>query len=153
MKPVFKTSDGQDFDTAEAAKRHERLVNASAELEVAVRHGNDCLGETAKTADGQWFDMKRSNAYWIIRNRWHATPFLQEVSIWPHHAAVETERQDGRLVVREYDSDRQDYVSYSISELYADRREAEKAMLQMFRDRHAEMAEQILTMEAELKVG
>lgn len=124
IKAVYKSSDGETFDTEEKCLAHEELVTVARNLEDAVRAVEQAMGKTALTADGVSFGNRDSSSYWIIRH-WFGggLPCLEEVSIYRYWARVVADRKE--LWVR--DDQRGKPQEYRIADLYADRKKARAA--------------------------
>lgn len=148
MKQVYEAA-GKTFATAEAAKRHERLLEVQRELEAAANKVKRCLGETALTADGQPFSMSSSTYYWFISPSYAGLPRLVSVWVWPHHMELDADEPKACLKVRwlRRDGDRSDYISLRVNELYADQAKAKAAYVAACKERLAELTEEVAEIE------
>jgi hypothetical protein len=135
VEQVFKATDGETFKTKAAAERHSAVVDAARELEEACNKVRIALGKKALTADGQPFTMTYGE-YWRVVPSWAGKPTLQSLTIYARHMSVDVERE--RVLIREYDHQRKDYIQYEIGELYADEREAKKALAVALREHIAD---------------
>lgn len=147
MKPVFKARDDSEHTSAEAAERHNKLLDATETFRRAADMVCKYLGETAVTADGHPFDMSRSGFYWLVRKSLMGLPALGQVWIWPHNCYIETD--DGRLVYRSYEHG--GYVTYRISDLYVSERAARRAHIEACEQRIVEFQEEVAGLKTELK--
>lgn len=149
MKPIYKSKDGTEHETADAAARHNKLLVATQELREAADRVRKCLGATALTADGEPFDMSHSRDYWCLHQAWPGMPRLEKVWFWPHNCLdVETDRENGGIMLRDSRSDERRQRVYRVSELYADERNARAALLAACKERLAELTDEVAKMEA-----
>ena len=131
-KAVYKAKDDSEHDTKVEAEKRDQLVDAGRQLESSVPTISRLLTEGGKTADGQLLDLGSWKTYYFIRRGYGSMPRLQEFSLWPHNLGVDFDRDDGALIVRQFESDRRsggEYVSIKVNDLYADQTKAEDALL------------------------
>jgi hypothetical protein len=115
-RTIFKAKDHSEHTTEAEADKRDRLVNASAALEEAGKKVAKCLAEKALTADGLHFEW-RWRDYWVVRGGIWDMPRPVVVNCYPHSCSVDVERE--RILIRFYEHDRKEYVSFDINELYS----------------------------------
>lgn len=147
VEAVFKARDGSEHKSEAAAKRHNKLLDAKDAFREAAEVVKKCLGGTAVTADGHPFDMQRSGFYWLVRKSWVGLPALSQVWIWPHNCDIDEE--NGHLIYRSYESERREYVTYRISDLYVSEKAAREALITACEKRIAEFQEEVAAIKAE----
>lgn len=125
-KPKFETEDGREFDTREAAERHERVAAATEKYNDARREFGRALAETQKTADGKRFSFDQS-CYWYVTDGIFNIPTIVEVRYLGSNLEFD-DSDEFTIIDKLYQSD--GHVSrneYKISKLYATEAAAKKA--------------------------
>ena len=156
MNAVFKASDGSEHATAAKAKRHEAIVKAAKRLAEAAGEVERALGESFLTADGEHFDMHKFRSYWRVQNRWCDLPIVVEISVYPHGLSIDLDRSRNRAVVRWYEhSDRSggSYTTHPISEMYAQKSNAEAERIRLMEENLKQYAEQVNDAKAAILGG
>ncbi len=148
VKQVFESSDGETHETLELAERCNELIAAKAMFVEAAKRVVKCLGATALTADRQPFDMKSSQTYWYIAANYPSLPRLVEVWVWPHNASIDINADTGHLMLREYSSDRGQYLTHRINEMYRSKAAAKQAHKAACEKRLAELTEEVKGLNA-----
>lgn len=77
---TFETSDGREFDTEDAAKRHQEVIDKLKAFENAKQLLCFAICKEYKTADGHPFDFLKHSYYYFVRIVW-GTPQLERVEI------------------------------------------------------------------------
>lgn len=122
---MFKASDGEKFKTLEEAEAHQVLIDAIKEVEETLRRVGRRVAESQKTADGKAFTFSHWSYYYIQGGIWNK-PTLGEVSFSLWTCRVSIDRSRGIEIIG---SDEKDTRTYRVSELYADRRKANLALI------------------------
>lgn len=126
---VYTAQDGREFESLEAATRHDKLVEARNSLDRAQHAFGRALAETTKTADGQQFEFGLWRRYYRIVPGWNRMPAVESLDAFYGHPGFEfDDRGEMELVEPRYNSDHPRRVR--ICDLYADRDVAMKALLE-----------------------
>jgi hypothetical protein len=130
-KPQWKTDDGKCFATEAEAKKHEELTRLEAEYVNACNAYAVALRATQQTADGHSFDMRCCLYYYIRQGA--GEPYIEEImfSVW--NSILD---EDDRLKIIRYPNHEEaraghGITTYRINELYALRKNAEKACIRL----------------------
>lgn len=130
QKPIRFVSHGVEFDSREAAYRHDSLVNAREELEGAQRTFQRLLAESAITADGHQFEFGLFVDYYHVVKPYSSMPRLRKFTYlclsWTVRESIE--KPD---VIEIYDDhDQKDVRPHfvPIPELYRTQEAADKAL-------------------------
>lgn len=134
-KQVYVAGDGKQFETKAEADRHNELTDAIEELHSAGRKVREALLNTGYTADGQPFDSRRTDYYWI-RGAWSTSPVTERLYIWPWQMSVDIDSA-GRLFLRHWDGTQ--CSTYCTDDLYATRKAADEAVAKLLAARIEEM--------------
>lgn len=124
----FRTQDGQEFDTAALAQRHQRLLDAREAFDAARQALGFALLEDQRTADGQPFALTIMRTYYYVAPGWGGMPRLLEVSFCGFNFDFE-ERTDGVVIRQRTDPNSEREYEYRIGDLYYRRPAAERALL------------------------
>lgn len=146
-KPKFITSDGCEFDTEDGAERHEELVAARDEYERARLAFGRALARTQTTADGHPFDLGIWAKYWRVRPGWAGVPDLERMN-WMWGGKFDFCQRGDELVLIEKGAVPPREVP--INEIYATRREADKALLIATEEWIAERQQDLALLREEL---
>ncbi len=133
-RAVYKAKDDSEHKTAQKAVERDALVEANERLEAACKEVSKLLMGAALTADGQLFDTDRSARYYVVHHVHGKMPWFREVRIYPYNMAVDFDRTDNALVLREYDHERGQYLDWKVNELYTTEKAARAAMIEACRD-------------------
>jgi len=129
-KPTtYQASDGKEFDNEEEAKLHDELVTARTEYDEARHRFSRAVALTQKTADGELFDFK-SGDYWFVTDYYNQEPRLKRVHFIGWNFEV-TEYSDGVEISQE-ETDGNNHSSryhYPINKLYADKSRATYSLI------------------------
>ena len=135
-KTKYQTTDGRTFTDATAAAFWEKLSTAKKAYADAKEELGKLLAGSFKTADGEEFRVGGAGNYYYVFEPCNAMPTILEVQFWWNHWDFDAERDnDTRMVLYAFQDGWghariKDPVEYPIDELYADRREAEKALIE-----------------------
>lgn len=140
--PMFKTSDGQEFDDEDAAQRHEEFIEAKKDYEAARQRWTRVLAESQTTADGHPFDFSMMRDYWFVTRWIGAMPSLQAVSFYIHNCDVNDNDEGSIHQLRDSGRDGT-WIKYRISELYLSKTEATKALVVAQKEHIAELQFQL----------
>ena len=145
-------SRGEEFDTKKEADRHEELCQARDDLHDAQRNYQRLLAESCKTADGFQFEFGVFHDYWQVFVPYGSVPYLRQTCYLCGSWRVQED--PSKIEISEDPKDDKEYRWWvPITELYADRKNAMKALLAAKRkwlaDRASDLAEE--EKKAELK--
>lgn len=144
----FRTTDGSEFDTEKEAEKHEELYQANEAYDTARRRLGKLLAETQKTADGKAFEFGIYRDYYFVTPGYWSWPALQQIPYlgwswqWDNSGdkfTIFTDHPDGKR------------LRFEIGNLYADKRLAEKALLEAREKRIAELHEEMEQMRAQIQ--
>lgn len=143
----WKATDGREFDSEDAAAKHETFIECQRNYEDARRTFARVVWETQKTADGQPFDVSM-RSYWYVWEPFNAMPELRTVAFYVWHLGFDDD-DHGRVLSPREENGRQaeGYVSYRISELYHYETNARKALLEAAKKQLERFAERVAKME------
>lgn len=147
---TYQTSDGKSFTDKQDAERHEKLVVATREWEQARTRFGTALAQTQRTADGRLFDWTRWTYYYVAppHSGWGGGPYLREVSFYVWNCSFDLDKEEMEILYSK-DCEKRP-VAYRISELYANKDAAERALLTERETWLAEQAEDLAKMRARL---
>ena len=152
VEKTYRTSDGNEFRSEEDAIRHETLENARSALDQAQHRFIIALAESQKTADGQPFSF-RNWAYYRVRDCYGSLPSVERVSLGLRVNRMEIDSDNAiefRAWMEPAGGSSGYWLNLRFDELYALESEANRACLQVMRERHAEAAEDIAAFERRL---
>jgi hypothetical protein len=135
----YRTTDGREFKTPGEAERHEKMLTAYKEYEDARQALGRCIAETQRTADGRLFEFTALRDYWAIWDRWEGIPRLVRVEFWPWNLHFEGDRDNFQLKGKLGDHDH----LFRVSDLYANKDAAERALLDVQEKWLADHAEKV----------
>jgi len=121
----YQCSDGRRFTNKPDAARHEKLIKAKEDYDMALRAYNIALVQSRNTADGKPFELGVWKTYYYVRQSAYGMPHLFEVPYLGYNFDVCTENDEVKIIVHEGER----RISFRISEVYADKTEAERALL------------------------
>lgn len=130
---VFTSTDGKEFETEEAALRHDKLITAKNAYEQAQIEFGLALAESCRTADGALFKMNIYRHYWSIwapiyqPPRLHEIPYVGHGWRWKEYGETIAIAFDYRDPFRTSEPSRE--ITFNISEIYQDKRNAEIALV------------------------
>ena len=134
----YTTTDGREFNSKDEAERHDALITARDAYEFARHRFAECLARTQRTSDGHLFDFNGIRTYYYVSYNFWGMPALSEV---PYMGRFwDFDDRDG-FVFNYKDGDR--WREYAIRDMYADKREAEKAVLEAQERRLQDYSEQV----------
>lgn len=137
VKKETFVAHGKEFDTKAEAERYDKLQKARQEYEDAGYKLQSLLAETQRTADGQVFEFGIFRDYYAV-TRFCGFPTLQRLTFMCRNWEV----QEDEFGVNIRDGGRQDNRFYPIGDLYADERNAQKALAHAQFKELAELTEQ-----------
>lgn len=120
----FQTEDGRKFDTEEEAKRHEKLATARDAFWAARKTLGRLLAETQRTADGEAFTFD-FHTYYFVTESWSGMPDVREISFCRYDFDFD-DTDVFRVIVCDNDAKHREY---RITDLYANRSTADRALL------------------------
>jgi hypothetical protein len=129
MKKVttFKTTDGKEFSDEISAKKHENLITLKQEYKQArLRYVNE-LARAEKTIDGVSFAGKY-HTYWYIQE-FMGMPHLVDFSFTNDREFDIHDYTDELVILQPRTDGGRGYTESRISDLYYDRKAAEKALV------------------------
>lgn len=138
LPKTFRTSDGQTFEDEGAAKRHEELITTRDDFERAQRRFGKLLAETQLTADGNKFEFGLFRTYYYIERHQWGVPSLSEVPYLGSDWGFDD--SDG-FIIRYRRGNEGRVIEFKISEMYEDRRAADKELLKVQEEFIAEYIE------------
>lgn len=137
-KTVFTTEDGREFDTIEQAEQHETLCIALENVRRDTVTLGDLLAQYFKTADGFTFNRMKNGHYYYPQIRHMSRPFLIEVKFYYRNWEYEIDDLHGEptvnIIYRDPDNRESKERRFSITELYADRKNAERKMVELWEE-------------------
>ena len=129
---TYETEDGSEFESKEAAERHETLCQVRQAYDDAKLAYGMLLAERCKTADGEPFQLGMWHDYYYITPGYFSWPKLLKVDFWGRNWTWEQRDEDDQLVII---SDKNDVGGkmdqtreFRIEELFADKGKAEAAL-------------------------
>lgn len=122
---LFTTTDGKTFKTLEQANFHENLIKAKTQYEDARHDYVRALAKSFQTADGEQFDFSTLKTYYRVVDI--GKPHIQEVSFYIWHCDIDD--RDNAVIRQKRESDGA-WISYTISDLYYHRKNAELKLLE-----------------------
>jgi hypothetical protein len=130
VKPKWKAADDTEFDSEDEAKRYDELRKAKRAFEDARRRYGGALAETTKTADGVPFNFTLLRDYFVVWDVFGSLPSLRQVSFYYWMTTVSVDER-GEVEMEDYNHTRRDGTPtrYKVSELFADKSAARKALL------------------------
>lgn len=146
QKTIWKSADGQEFNSEAAAERHDQLVKAREEYEQARNRLFQLLVGQLKTRDGQTVGFGLRGCYYVVLFEYN-NPVVAEVRLsWNRW---DWELADDKLrVILDWSwpgSRESQRIHIPVADLWADRDKARLACLEAQRailDRHREELEQ-----------
>jgi hypothetical protein len=148
----FETSDGRDFTDEKEAERHQQLIDARGQYQQGLTNLGQLLAERLKTADGKPFQVGILRNYYVIHEPMAGLPYLRHVhfSLAYGQPFGLGHDDDVYLIVREFDTNRTQR-EYKVSDLYADNKEACKALLAAQEERLKEITEQVEQLRSQVE--
>jgi len=138
--PKFVASDSKEFDNQADAERHDTLVVAVSTFEKARTDLLHAMAHTKRTADGELMDPRRWGTYFYVRESW-SEPSVVEVSLY-YNTQIEL-RGERIYLVSPYSGRNNESQSYPLCELYAKRKNADRALRTVLEARAAELQKRI----------
>lgn len=129
MKKVttFEASDGKEFPDEISAKKHENIIRLKQEYKQARLRYIRELARAEKTIDGVYFAGKY-HTYWYIQG-FMGMPYLVDFSFNNDREFDIDDRTDELIILQHRTDGSRGYTQSSISDLYYDRKAAEKALV------------------------
>lgn len=145
---VYRTNDGGEFDTKAAADKHEAMIEAKREFENAQAKFAKAVVGTYKTADGEQFEFRWSQ-YWYIRDSF-SFPALHPVRLEGWYDQEFCVDNSGKFFVVERSTDRKHESRYDVTELYKDERKARAALADAMQERIKQYRQQLAELRKSL---
>lgn len=142
---VFRTSDGREFADGEDAERHETLIAAVNEFEKSRENLLCAMAHTNRTADGELMDPTQWGTYYQVL-AWAHDPHVTEVSFY-YSTEIQLDGDRLYLVTPWLGKDR-DSKRYLISELYAHKTNADRALRVLLEERAVALQKRIESLPA-----
>jgi hypothetical protein len=143
VQQVFKASDGSEHGTKTGAEKRNKLLAARGKLDEAIREVQRCLKASGMSADGVPLTELGWKAYWLMPNYFGAFPEIKSVYLSDVWVDVDVNRYEPVLRVRYYDSDRKEYVTHNVQDLYANEEAAKVAHLKACEERFEQHKERL----------
>jgi len=154
---TFKTRDGCEHSSIEAAELREAMLNARDEFERAAQKLSAHILEGAQTADGHQVECGLRD-YWYLHSNYGSMPRLERVTLWRHRITVAVDGPTPAMCIlceRLDDSGsalkgRERFLSIEVSRLYRNEEDAQRALVALSRKRLQEFAAEIAEVEKRL---
>lgn len=134
QKPaMFETTDGEEFETQEAAEKHESKITAHQEFKAAWKRFAAAFAAEMTLADGVEFNPDGYPTLWAVRITAYGLPHLCRVNwVWYQDIIVD----DGRVFLLEQPSDRSDRViRWELSTLFSTEKSARHELIRRMREK------------------
>lgn len=142
-KAIYKANDDTEHRTAEEAEAHNEMLLAGQRLNEAVKGIERILKKKALTADGVSLLDIGWRAYRIAANHYGDFPRMYPVYLSHCYCDLDTDVSgDGSLVVRQWESEGNKYVTHRLDQLYAKETNAKKAWVEACKKRMQEHTEE-----------
>lgn len=150
-KRTFEAEDGTEFDTKEEAERYEKLKAARVEFERASSAYNRALAESFKTGDGSPFEMGAN--YYCVHQQYGVEEGMTWESFYPNQITVSDEHRPSLTRRRFNSTTYKDEVSvFYFDAMFRDKRDAQKRILELKRERLGWLQESVAELEKELGI-
>lgn len=140
VNPIYKATDGTEWNSADEARRRDKVIDAIEVFHKAGDQVKECMLATAVTGDGQYFDPRRTEYFYLYGILSPDGPYVERLYIHPWNMHVDVSRD--ALLLREYKhpGDRGGiregyYQDYDIEDLYTTRESAEEAVKKVLQGR------------------
>jgi len=129
----YATSDGKEFEDKEKAELHEELVTTHRAYHQSLEAFSKALCKNTLTADGKLFSFSWRESYYYVADGWAGKPSLREVPFLGHNIVL-TDYEC--IVIRHtsHDAGGTHVTDFEISELYSDKRTAQKMLVEKQRE-------------------
>lgn len=143
MKPVYKADDGETFESQEECERRNYFLAARRRLGEAFDAVKATAARELKTADGVFLsEPSHWSDFYVIEGEWGPSPSVGKVSI-SLRCITHIEVDDRGNLSIGYRVGFENPRQINLSELFAEKANAEKAVVEILRERIDDYQKQI----------
>jgi hypothetical protein len=148
IKPIFEAKNGEKFNDAASAQRHNEFLEARDSFDAAWRVLKRAAIKEYKTADG--YDFDDGAGYWwnekcfLISDKYSLYPGIAEIQLYPREITdISINGGELKITARIYGYGNGDLKTFNLSDLYKKRANAEIRLAEILRERISELQEQL----------
>lgn len=144
---TFRATDGTVFDDAEQCRRHNHVTKINRRFQRYMSRLVRISALSFKTADGFFLDREVkfgfNSDFYVVRQRFGEPPVVRRVALYLSHIQKIDVCKDGNDAKITIDVPLEGEQTFRISELYAEKKNAERARLELLAETIKYLQEQL----------